>query len=135
MKKILTILVLTMTILSVIGIVIANGQHEECKPSEADTTKVETCTSSPSLGIGFEGSVAGDEMPILYTYRVDGEMITAITKPMYPDGPVIVTPARTAGEPLQKIEMKDRGAKGARIAEWYANHNSNAVETEEPTEE
>ena len=77
--------------------------------------------SAPSLGIGFRGSVAGDQIPMLYTYVVDGKSVTSTEMPVDHEGPVIVTPARTAGEPLEPNTF-DNTAKGKRIAEWRANH-------------
>lgn len=80
--------------------------------------------SSPALGLGYEGSVAGDSIPELYTYRDTNtwKRVISETYPTDHDGPVIVTPARTAGEPLQETGYWET-AKGQRVSEWKANNN------------
>ena len=80
--------------------------------------------SSPPLGLGYEGSIAGDSIPQLYTYRDTDtwERVISETYPTDHDGPVIITPARIAGEPLQETGYWDT-AKGQRVSEWKANNN------------
>ena len=80
--------------------------------------------SSPSLGLGYEGSVAGDSIPELFTYRDTNtwKRVVSETYPTDHDGPVIVTPARIAGEPLQETGYCDT-AKGQRVSEWKASNN------------
>lgn len=103
--------------------------------------RCENRMSSPVLGLGYNGSVKGDKLPILYTWRPVNDKHNPVTTENPPAkgenvGSVIVTPARTAGEPIEPYEMKYRGAKGARIAEWHTNHNGDTLETnEEPEEE
>ena len=80
--------------------------------------------SSPSLGLGYKGSIAGDSIPELFTYRDTNtwKRVVSETYPTDHDGPVIVTPARIAGEPLQETGYWDT-AKGQRVSEWKANNN------------
>lgn len=80
--------------------------------------------SSPSLGLGYKGSVAGDSIPELFTYRDINtwKRVVSETYPTDHDGPVIVTPARIAGEPLQETGYWDT-AKGQRVSKWKANNN------------
>ena len=80
--------------------------------------------SSPSLGLGYKGSVAGDSIPELFTYRDTNtwKRVVSDTYPTDHDGSVIITPARIAGEPLQETGYWDT-AKGQRVSEWKANNN------------
>ena len=80
--------------------------------------------SSPPLGLGYKGSVAGDSIPPLYTYRDQNtwERVVSETYPENHDGAVICTPARIAGEPLVPTGYWET-AKGQRTSEWKANNN------------
>lgn len=90
-------------------------EYEPVTPVSVSSTK--KSNSCPSLGLSFEGSVYGDMMPTLYTYKLNGERITSITMPLYADGGVIVTPARVAGETLKPATNFDD-----RRMQWYENH-------------
>ena len=78
--------------------------------------------SSPPLGLGYKGSVAGDHIPELFTYRDTNtwKQVVSETYPENHDGPVIITPARIAGEPLIPTGYWET-AKGQRISEWKSN--------------
>ena len=80
--------------------------------------------SSPPLGLGYKGSVEGDSIPPLYTYRDQNtwERVVSETYPENHDGAVICTPARIAGEPLVPTGYWET-AKGQRTSEWKANNN------------
>ena len=79
--------------------------------------------SSPALGLGYKGSVMGDVIPALFTYRDPntGKRVVSETYPVDHDGPVICTPARIAGEPLISADFWDT-PKELRKLEWKANH-------------
>ena len=78
--------------------------------------------SSPALGLGYNGSVAGDYIPELFTYRDQNtwDRVVSETFPMNHEGVVICTPARIAGEPIQETKYWN-SAKGQRVLEWKAN--------------
>ena len=77
--------------------------------------------SSPSLGLGYKSSIAGDHIPELFTYRDQNtwNRVVSETYPINHNGPVICTPARIAGEPLVSTGYWDT-AKGQRILQWKA---------------
>lgn len=85
--------------------------------SDSKTTQM----SSPSLGVGFHGSIVGDQMPTLYTFMVNGESVTMTVLPLNVEGPVIVSPPRVAGTSFTEGDFDDT-PKGQRIALWKANH-------------
>ena len=89
---------------------------------EKDGNKV--TISSPPLGLGYQGSTYGDSIPALYTYvNTDGKKVTQETFPEEGTyvGPVICTPPRIAGEPLDPNNYFTT-PKGKRHAQWLANH-------------
>lgn len=77
--------------------------------------------SSPVFGLGYKGSVAGDHIPELFTYRDQNtwKKVVSETYPENHNGPVICTPARIAGEPLVLTGYWDT-AKGLRVLQWKA---------------
>lgn len=77
--------------------------------------------SSPALGIGYKGSVMGDIIPALYTYRDQdtGKRVVSESYPTDHNGPVICTPARIAGEPLFPSDFWTT-PKGIRMLEMKA---------------
>ena len=106
-----------------------NGQNDgTTEPPEADESddndKCSVELSSPALGVGWNGSVAGDKIPILYTWA--DEFCEKHTTDYFPAegeyfSAVIVTPAQIAGEPIQTNNYKT-SAKYLRLMQWKANH-------------
>lgn len=120
MKQILTVLI---ALIALAGISTVSAEQTEIKTM-----------SSPALGVGYRGSVEGDLMPVLYTYKdMSGNHVTTETRPAdhERDGSMIVTPSRVTGESLSKNTYYDT-AKGQRYLEWLYNSRK-AVVTKDHT--
>lgn len=118
-KTSLVMVAIAVMLLIVPTIATCNGYEQP----EAQKSNQGSLLSSPGLGLNWNGSVAGDYIPVLYTWRdyYTGNTHTTDYYPTMYQGCVIITPARIAGEPLQDNDFWDT-AKGQRILLWKANH-------------
>lgn len=95
--------------------------HEHYLKPQEESTRTNTM-SSPGLGLNWQGSVAGDQIPQLYTWAEKDNKYKHHTTDYYPHpgtcaGVVTITPARIAGEPIEPTGYWDT-PRGRKVLQW-----------------